>query len=39
MKTLPAALATHVATRETTLATALKITRTDGQSVLVVEPA
>ena len=30
MKTLPAALSTHVATRETTLATALKITRTDG---------
>lgn len=30
MKALPAALATHVATRETTLATALKITRTDG---------
>lgn len=31
MKSLPAALAAHVATRETTLATALKITRTDGQ--------
>lgn len=31
MKTLPSALATHVATRSTTLATALKITRTDGE--------
>lgn len=31
MKTLPAALAAHVATRATSLATALKITRTDGQ--------
>ena len=31
MKSLPAALAAHVATRETTLATALKITRTDAQ--------
>ena len=30
MKTLPANLAAHVATRSTTLATALKITRTDG---------
>lgn len=30
MKSLPSALATHVATRQTTLATALKITRTDG---------
>lgn len=30
MKTLPAALATHIATRSTTLATALKITRADG---------
>ena len=29
MKTLPANLATHVSTRQTTLATALKITRTD----------
>lgn len=31
MKSLPSALATHVATRSTTLATALKITRTDAQ--------
>ncbi len=30
MKTLPAALAAHIATRSTTLAIALKITRTDG---------
>ena len=30
MKTLPANLATHVASRATTLATALKITRTDA---------
>jgi len=30
MKTLPTALAAHVATRSTTLATAMKITRTDG---------
>jgi uncharacterized phage protein (TIGR02218 family) len=30
VKTLPANLAAHVATRSTTLATALKITRTDG---------
>ena len=30
MKTLPTNLAAHVATRETTLATALKITRTDA---------
>lgn len=30
MKTLPSALATHIASRSTTLATALKITRTDG---------
>ncbi|MDO8597782.1 MAG: DUF2163 domain-containing protein, partial [Sulfuricaulis sp.] len=30
MKTLPAALASHIATRSTTLAIALKITRTDG---------
>lgn len=31
MKSLPAALATHVATRETTLADAIKITRTDAE--------
>ena len=31
MKSLPAALAAHIATRETTLATALKITREDGE--------
>ena len=31
MKSLPTALAAHIATRDTTLATALKITRTDGQ--------
>lgn len=31
MKTLPAALAAHIATRSTKLASALKITRTDGQ--------
>lgn len=31
MKVLPAALATHIATRSMRLATALKITRTDGQ--------
>ncbi|MBI4291330.1 MAG: DUF2163 domain-containing protein [Betaproteobacteria bacterium] len=31
MKTLPTALAAHVATRDTTLATALKITRSDGE--------
>lgn len=31
MKSLPSPLAAHVATRETTLAHALKITRTDGQ--------
>ena len=31
MKTLPTALAAHIATRDTTLATALRITRTDGQ--------
>jgi len=30
MKTLPSALAAHIATRNTTLATALKITRADG---------
>ncbi|MGP1664683.1 MAG: DUF2163 domain-containing protein [Rhodanobacter sp.] len=30
MKTLPSALAAHIATRSTTLATALKITREDG---------
>jgi uncharacterized phage protein (TIGR02218 family) len=30
VKTLPSALAAHIATRNTTLATALKITRTDG---------
>jgi len=30
MKTLPSALAAHIATRDTTLATALKITRADG---------
>ena len=31
MKTLPSALAAHIASRDTTLATALRITRTDGQ--------
>ena len=31
MKTLPTALATHIATRNTTLATALRITRQDGE--------
>ena len=31
MKTLPTALAAHIATRDTILATALRITRTDGQ--------
>ena len=30
MKTMPSALALHIATRNTTLATALKITREDG---------
>lgn len=31
MKVLPAALAAHIATRSTTLATALKVTREDGE--------
>lgn len=31
MKTIPVALAAHIATRGTTLATALKVTRTDGE--------
>lgn len=31
MRTQPAALATHIGTRDTTVADALKITRTDGQ--------